>query len=77
MSFKQPKYKVGDRVKVKGDRDALAGHVLDIYYDGQRGWSYKISSRYFDEEINNIVEGHKTCNEDEIEVAPTKEENHE
>lgn len=75
MSFQKPKYEVEQKVKVIGDPDALAGRIVEQFYKGEAGWSYKITSRYFDKELNEMVDGFKICGENEIEAV--LEENNE
>lgn len=77
MSFTQPKFKVGQTVKAQGDRDQLAGEVIDMLYSSETGWTYKITSRYFDPEENKMVEGQRMCSEKELVLVEAKKEAHE
>lgn len=68
-----PKYQVGDLVKEKGHPDSKAGTVLSILFD-DRGYTYRISSKEVDLENTAIINGVKTCHEDELEPVEVKEE---
>lgn len=67
-----PQYKIGDKVKFKGDNDGIAGEVLSISYDSERGYTYKISSRYFDPALNDMVDGYRIGQEKELVSVKTK-----
>lgn len=64
--MEQPKFKVGDKVKVKDDV-RMSGEILTFQYSPDTGYSYKVTSRYYDASINDMVEGVMTCKEEEIE----------
>ena len=72
-SFPQPKFEVGQSVRFTGDHPKEKGVVMDIIYDSNTGFSYRISSKYYDIESNDMVEGIKFCTEDEL-VDMTEEE---
>jgi hypothetical protein len=64
--MEQPKFKVGQKVKFKDDHDRLTGEVLSFSYDSEKGYTYKISSKYYDADLHDMVTGMKTCAEDEL-----------
>lgn len=69
-----PQFSVGQKVKFNSDHDSLTGQVLEIAYNSQTGYHYTISSRYYDAELNNMVEGVKHCTEAElVDMEPTPE----
>lgn len=61
-----PKFQLGQKVKFKDDPDRLTGEVLSVSYTTESGFMYKVRSRYFDTEQNNMVDGHITCREEEL-----------
>jgi len=65
-TFPQPKFEEGQRVKFTGDSDGQTGQIQSISYDSASGYSYRITSKYYDQEKNDMVEGLKICNESEI-----------
>lgn len=67
-----PKYEIGDQVKFKGDPDGMAGEVLSIGYTTEGGYTYKISSHYFDPAQNEMIDGYKICTEKELVQVKTK-----
>lgn len=62
----QPVFQVGQKVKFSGDHDRLTGTVLSFSYDSETGYTYKISSKYYDADRNEMVEGIKICKESEL-----------
>ena len=68
-----PKFKIGQKVKFANDHDRTTGEVLSLSFNSESasekesGWVYKISSKYFDPELHDMVEGHKICKEEELE----------
>ena len=60
------KFQVGQKVKFVNDPDRLTGEVLSFSYSTETGYMYKVRSRYFDTEQNNMVDGHITCREEEL-----------
>ena len=70
----KPKFKVGKKVKFHTDPDGMGGVVKGFSYNSESGFIYTITSRYFDKEINDMVEGQKICREDElVEVKEKKD----
>src|SRR5690349_19698704 len=70
--MEQPKFKIDQLVKFKNDHDRMTGQVLAYSYhsanvtDNHSGWVYTISSKYYDAELHDMVEGHKICREEEL-----------
>jgi hypothetical protein len=63
----QPKYAIDQQVKFSGDHDRLTGTVKEIKWDSAKGFTYYITSKFYDLESNSMVEGVKICKEDELE----------
>ncbi len=72
MAFTQPQFEVGQKVTVTGDAKVSISTVVEQYYKAE-GWSYKITARYFDEELNDMVDGFKICGEAELAAVPDQE----
>lgn len=70
--MEQPKFQIGQQVKFVNDHDRMTGKVLSTSFhsanvsDKYTGWEYTISSKYYDAEINDMVEGIKRCKEEEL-----------
>lgn len=62
----QPLYEVGQQVKYKEDNDRLTGVVKAVKWDSEKGFTYEITSKFFDGESFEIVEGLKICTQDEL-----------
>ncbi len=60
------KFNIGDKVRFVGDLDTEAGRVLSYSYSLDRGFVYTISSSTYDMSARQIVDGIKTCLEDEL-----------
>ena len=62
----QPIFTIDQQVKFSGDHDRMTGKVLSFSYDSETGYTYKISSKYYDADLNDMVEGIKICKESEL-----------
>ena len=60
-----PKFQIGDKVKFINDKDSEAGKVVAISQNEEEN-VYKITSSYYDFELSKVVDGFKTCKEDEL-----------
>ncbi len=65
------KFNIGDKVKVSNDGEI--GEVVAFFYDPERGFTYKISSKEIDVAAKEIIEGFKTVNEKELEKSKKDE----
>jgi hypothetical protein len=68
----QPKFAIGQQVKFFNDHDRMTGKVLSFTFhsanasDEYTGFEYRISSRYYDQELNEMIDGYKICKEEEL-----------
>ncbi|KKT30494.1 MAG: hypothetical protein UW18_C0015G0005 [Microgenomates group bacterium GW2011_GWF1_44_10] len=69
--MKENKFKIGDLVKFKQDKDSDAGEVLSLSFGGKE-WSYRLSSKEVDLEAKEIINGIKTGMEDELVLVKSK-----
>lgn len=67
-------FKVGQTVRIKADGEE--GEILSAHIDVS-GVKYTVSSREVDLEAKKILEGVKTCLEEELEAVEVKEESEE
>lgn len=67
-------FKIGQTVRIKADGEE--GEVLSAQID-VNGVKYTVSSREVDLEAKKILEGVKTCLEEELEAVEVKEESEE
>lgn len=66
----KPKFEIGQKVKVSNDGEI--GEVLSFSFDGEK-FIYRISSKEVDIAVKEVINGVKTCGEDELKKI--KEEN--
>lgn len=65
-TIKAPKFNLGDKVKVKNTSDFDGGEVVSVsFIEGK--WVYKFSSKEVDLTKKEVIEGFKTCSEEELE----------
>lgn len=69
--MKQPKFEIGQKVRLINDTK-MSGNILSLSFDSDSGYTYKISSKYYDAEKNEMIEGVMICKESEIEKYPEK-----
>jgi hypothetical protein len=62
----EPKFNVDQLVKFKEDHDRMTGKVLSYSWDSENGYTYKVSSRYYDVNEHGMIDGIITCREDEL-----------
>lgn len=62
----QPKFTVGQTVKIIGDK--MAGKVASFTYDSSDGYTYRITSKFYNPEKQDMVEGIATVKEAELEA---------
>lgn len=69
MDYTQPKFSVGQSVRYNVEGE-ITEKIVGMSWNQDRGWLYQITSREADLAAKTIVEGIKTCSEDELlEVA--------
>jgi len=61
-----PKFQIGDLVKVLADGEE--GTVVSYQADAS-GFTYRITSKEVDIKAKEIINGFKTCKEDELELV--------
>jgi hypothetical protein len=61
-----PVFEIGQKVKFTDDHDLMTGEVLEVSWNSVDGYSYKVSSRYYDATQNDMVDGFITCKEEEL-----------
>lgn len=64
------KFEIGALVKFENDKDADAGKVLSLSFDGE--WSYKITSKELDLEKKEVINGIKIGKESELVAVKSK-----
>lgn len=70
-TIKGPKFEIGDKVKVKGTSDFDGGEVVSVsLLEGV--WVYKFSSKEVDFVRKEVINGFKTCSEEELEEVKSK-----
>lgn len=62
-----PLFQIGNKVRVIND-SRMAGEIVSYSFDSINGYLYRITSRYYDAEKNEMIEGVMTCREVEIEL---------
>lgn len=60
------KYQIGDTVRFVGDKDHEAGEVVGFSYNAEQGFTYQITAKEVDFSQKKVVDGVKTCSEDEL-----------
>lgn len=65
-TIKGPRFDVGKKVKVKGTSDFDGGEILSVSYIDDK-WFYKFSSKEVDLTKKEVIDGVKTCSEEELE----------
>lgn len=68
-----PKFQVGDLIKESSQPDTKAGIVLSYTCD-ENGFVYRLTAKEVDLEKTEIINGVKTCHENELELVKTKEQ---
>lgn len=70
-TIKGPKFDIGKKVKVKGTSDFDGGEVVEVsFINGV--WVYKLTSKEVDLAKKEVIEGFKTCSEEELEEIKSK-----
>jgi hypothetical protein len=80
MDYSAPQFVVGDIVHYVGDPQEVAEPIVGLSWSPEAGWIYSINSVAFDAQRGVVINGVKTCQEQEIakvsqeDVTPTPEE---